>query len=503
MSESPVRTSERGEAFVTTVLDGQLGIHVGSKLQAGEGRPVELVNPATGQLIGTLTGASAAQVDLAVSTAREAFATDAWSTDDAGRAETLRRLADLVHQHADAIAYLDGIEAGKVFELSVDEDVEDVVANLRYFADLADHHEGRQLQGSSGWGWVRGVPIGVVGVVLPWNFPIAMLGWKVAPALAAGNALVLKPAEDSVLSALYFAELAREAGVPDGIVNVVVGAADVGEAIGLHGDVDMVTFTGSGEVGRYFLEYSARSNLKRISLELGGRAAYIVDAQHTEDAPGTAQDIIGAAFGNAGQNCTATSRIVYVGDQAGYEQFRASLAEQALAFQVGDPMVDGSAMGPVINAESRDRIVGWVDEAVDAGATVVARQEQLPEGDGFWVAPTLLEGVPASTSLGTGEVFGPVAQVLRVDTREEAVALVNGEDYGLASTVWCEHLATAKWWTDQVKVGTLALNGYSEGTVATPFGGLRQSGFWGRDNGPEALDGYRELMTVWVAPPVG
>lgn len=494
--------SERATAFVQQVLEGQLGVHIGNKLQAGQGDPVELINPSTGQAVGSLAGASAEQVEQAVATAREAFATSGWADDDAGRAATLRRLADLVQEHADVIAYLDAVEAGKVLRLSVEEDVADVVANLRYFADLADHHEGRQLQGPDGWGWVRGVPIGVVGVVLPWNFPIAMLGWKVAPALAAGTTLVIKPAEDSVLSALYFGELAREAGVPDGVVNVLVGdGPGVGQALGRHEDVDMLTFTGSGEVGRRFLTYSAESNLKRVSLELGGRAAYIVDSEHTKDAAGIAEDIVGAAFGNAGQNCTATSRVVYIGDEAGYDAFSQALAEQALAFRVADPMTDEAAMGPVINAEARDRIVAWVDEAVQAGARVLAQQTGLPEGDGYWVAPTLLQDVPDSTALGTGEIFGPVAQVIRVETREEAVELVNGEQYGLASTVWCEDLATAKWWTDQVRVGTLALNGYSEGTVATPFGGLRQSGFWGRDNGPEALDGYRELMTVWFAGP--
>lgn len=494
--------AERAKTFLKEVLETQSGVHIGGRLMAGEGEAVDLINPATGELIGSLRGASPQQVDESVRTARAAFENDGWANDDPGRAATLRRLAQVVRTHAEDIAYLDAIEAGKVFELSIAGDVEDVVANLEYFADLADHHEGRQLQGADGWGWVRGVPIGVVGVVLPWNFPIAMLGWKVAPALAAGCALVLKPSEDSVLSALLFAELAREAGVPDGIVNVLVGDGEgVGRAIGVHDDIDMVTFTGSGEVGRYFLNYAAESNLKRISLELGGRAAYIIDSEHTRDPAGTAGDIIGAAFGNAGQNCTATSRVVFIGEQAAYEGFVADLAAEAKAFKVDDPMADGADMGPVINAEARDRIQGWVNEAIDAGARVVARQDELPESDGFWVAPTVLEGVPEGTALSTGEVFGPVTQVIRVDTREQAVHLVNGEPYGLASTVWCEDLATAKWWSDQVRVGTLAINGYSEGTVATPFGGLRQSGFWGRDNGPEALDGYRQLMTVWVAAP--
>lgn len=491
--------SETGHSFQQKITSGDLGIYVGGKFVVGEGTSLSLVNPATEKEIGQLTSASAAQVNDVVDVARRAFIETEWSTDKELRASTLRTMADLVAEHADAIAYLDSIEAGKVVTDMLDGDVPDVVANLRFFADLVGRDEGRFLDERSGWGWVRGIPVGVVGGVLPWNFPIAMLCWKVAPALAAGNALVLKPSEDSTLSALLFAELATQAGLPDGILNVVAGdGPGTGSALGLHPDVDMLTFTGSGEVGRMFLEYSARSNLKKVSLELGGRAAYIVDGEHTVHLDTVAQDAVGAAFGVSGQNCTASSRLVFVGSDEDFQRFRAAVQDAAAGITVGDPMSPGTGMGPVINKEAHQRIIEWIDEAAGSGATLWQSPQELPEV-GYYIAPTILENVPVEAQLGTGEIFGPVTQIIRAATREDAVRLVNDEPYGLASTVWCEDIGQAKWWADQIRVGTLAVNGYSEGTVATPFGGLRQSGFWGRDNGPEALAGYQEQMTVWIS----
>lgn len=492
--------SDKGARALAHMLDGNRGVLANGQRIVGAGPTLELISPATGEALGSLSEASTDQVDDAVGSARRAFSSGTWAQDASKRATVLRRLADLVEAHAEEIAYLDAVEAGKVFSESVDEDVPDVVANLRFYADLTTHNDGRFLQDSTGWGWVHKVPIGVVGAVLPWNYPIAMLGWKVAPALAAGNAIVLKPSEDSTLSALYFAELAIEAGVPDGILNVLTGGgASVGQAMGLHPDIDALTFTGSGEVGRAFLEYSARSNLKKVSLELGGRAGYIIDNEHASDLAAIAEDIAGAAFGTSGQNCTAASRVIFVGDDdERFEQLREALVAAMREIALGDPLDGATVMGPVINTDAQQRITSWVDEAVSKGASLVYATPEVPQ-QGNWCPPTLLQDVPSDSELGRGEVFGPVTVLSRVSSREEAVGAVNDEPYGLASTVWCEDIATAKWWADHIRVGTLAINGYSEGTVATPFGGLRQSGFWGRDNGPEALDAYQEAMTVWIA----
>lgn len=492
--------SDRGVTALRALLDGDRGVHIDGQRVAGDGPALDLRSPANGEVLGTLSEASTQQVDHAVEAARGAFSSGTWAQDGDLRARVLRRLADLVEENAEEIAYLDAVEAGKVLAGSMEEDVPDVVANLRFFADLISRDEGRFLQNPDGWGWVRKVPIGVVGAVLPWNYPIAMLGWKVAPALAAGNAMVIKPSEDSTLSALHFADLAAEAGVPSGIVNVLTGTGpNVGQALGLHPDVDALTFTGSGPVGRSLLESSARSNLKKVSLELGGRAGYIIDLDHATDFSGIAEDVVGAAFGTSGQNCTASSRVIVVGDdEEGCQAFRDALISAAESLSLGDPLKKGTDVGPVITAEARERISRWVDEAIAKGARVINTQAEAP-GAGNWYPPTVLEDVPADSELGRGEIFGPVTSLLRVSTRDEAVSAINDEPYGLASSVWCEDLATVKWWADHLRVGTLAINGYSEGTVATPFGGLRESGFWGRDNGPEALDSYQESMTVWIA----
>lgn len=492
--------TQRGQTALRTIIEGNSGLWIGGRAETGEGEEIGLISPTDGTVLGSLSAASERQLDEAVSTARSAFDTTNWADDAKLRATVLRRLADLVENDAAEIAYLDAVEAGKVAAGSVDEDVPDVVANLRFSADLISHDDGRYLQNPDGWGWVTKVPIGVVGAILPWNYPIAMLGWKVAPALAAGNAMVIKTSEDSTLSALHFARLATEAGVPDGILNVLTGTGSgVGAAMGMHNDIDVLTFTGSGPVGRTFLESSARSNLKKVSLELGGRAGYIVDSAHATDFTAIAADIAGAAFGTSGQNCTAASRIIYVGaDDERFVEFRTALIAATEALTVGNPLEDGTDIGPVINTKARDRITTWVDEAVSKGAQIANTRAKVPD-TGTWYPPTVIEAVPDDSELGRGEIFGPVTHLLRRETREEAVALINDDPYGLASSVWCEDIATVRWWANRIRVGTLAVNGYSEGTEATPFGGMRQSGFWGRDNGPEALDTYQETMTVWVA----
>lgn len=492
---------DNGARILEMLIKSNHGVYSNGRYNTGEGANIELVSPSTGSVIGTINEASEAQLDLAVESARQSFDEGDWAGDGQRRAKVLRRLAGLVDRQSDVIAYLDAIEAGKVIGDSVSEDVPDVAANLRYFADLISNDDGRYLQGPGGWGWVRKVPVGVVGAVLPWNYPIAMLGWKVAPALAAGNSMIIKPSEDSLLSALYFASLASEAGVPDGIFHVMAGTGPtIGRAMGLHPGIDVLTFTGSGPVGRSFLAASAESNLKKVALELGGRAVYIVDSQFASDFDTIAADIVKAAFGTSGQNCTASSRIVYVGEEdRRFGEFRTALTAATETLLVGDPLKDGSDIGPVINAKAHERITRWVEEALATGAQVVNNREEVP-ADGYWIAPTILEGVSGDSELGHGEIFGPVTQLIRLATRDEAVHSINEDDYGLASTVWCEDLGTMKWWSDRIRVGTLAINGYSEGTAATPFGGMRQSGFWGRDNGPEALLTYQESMTVWIAP---
>lgn len=488
-----------GESFATRILTEQLTCFIDGQLQNGQGNSFESYNPSTGQLLGTVSCASTEQVDLAVSSAHRAFTTHEWSTDRYLRARVLHKLAGLVEQHTDAIAYLDALEAGKPIQESRSEDIPDVVANLRYYADLISNQEGRFIDDpSAGWGWIKQIPVGVVAAVLPWNYPIAMLGWKTAPALAAGNSLILKPSEESFLSALYLAELAAESGVPEGVLTVLAGTGkETGSALGRHPAVDMVSFTGSGEVGREFLKYSAESNLKKIALELGGRAAYVIDYEHVSDLSAVCRDALAAAFGTSGQNCTAPARVVVVGTEEAKAHVDSELCREAKPWMSADPLTSSPGIGPIISQEAQTRLQNWISEAVESGAEILY-QGSTPEGDGYWIPPTVLTAVSDETHLGRYEVFGPIARTINVTSREEAVSLINDDRSGLASTVWCENLATAKWWSDKIRVGTLAVNGYSEGTVATPFGGLRESGFWGRDNGREALAGYQEPMVVWI-----
>jgi gamma-glutamyl-gamma-aminobutyraldehyde dehydrogenase len=371
---------DRGRTALRAIIDGNLGQWIGGRAVTGTGDEIGLISPSDGTVIGSLSAASEQQLNETVAVARTAFNEADWAKDAKLRARVLRRLADLVEADAEEIAYLDGIEAGKVAVGSVEEDVPDVAANLRLSADLISRDDGRFLQNPDGWGWVTKVPSGVVGAILPWNYPVAMLGWKIAPALAAGNAMVVKTSEDSTLSALHLAKLATEAGVPDGILNVLTGTgAGIGAAMGLHNDIDVLTFTGSGPVGRSFLESSARSNLKKVSLELGGRAGYIVDSEHATDFPTIAADIAGAAFGTSGQNCTAASRVIYVGDDdERFAEFRTALIDATEALIVGDPFAADTDVGPVINARAHERITAWIDEAVEKGARILNTRADVP-----------------------------------------------------------------------------------------------------------------------------
>jgi gamma-glutamyl-gamma-aminobutyraldehyde dehydrogenase len=338
----------------------------------------------------------------------------------------------------------------------------------------------------------------VVGAVLPWNFPMAMLAWKIGPALATGNSVVVKPPELASLTTLRLAELAFEAGIPRGVFNVVPGLGHVaGKALGLHMDVDMVTFTGSTEVGRAFLRYSADSNLKGIVLECGGKSPQIVMADCRDDLDAVAADLADAAFWNSGQNCSAGSRILV--HRSIKDDFVAALAREADKRAVGDPTDGSTSLGPLIESSALDRVLSYIGQARADGARVVTGGERLLADSGGWfVGATVLDDVTADMSVAREEIFGPVVAVLSFDTSEEAVRLANSTQYGLAATVWSKDIDVALRTARRVRAGTVAVNGYSEGDITTPFGGYRMSGFGGRDNGLEALEQYTEVKTIWI-----
>lgn len=480
--------SVRTQAFI----DGRF-------VDASDGATFDSIAPSTGRVIASVASSSADDVDRAVSAARKAFDDGTWSRlAPKDRKTILLAFADLIEINIEELALVEAIDAGKPIKDCREFDLPDVITTIRWYAEAADKVFGKvSPTGPDHLGLIVREPIGVVGGVLPWNFPAAMLAWKIAPALAAGNSVVIKPPELASLTTLRIAELAVEAGIPKGVFNVVPGKGSVaGKAIGLHRDVDIVTFTGSTEVGRQFLRYSADSNLKEVVLEMGGKSPQIVTASWADQLELVADDLAEAAFWNSGQNCSAGSRVLV--HRSIKDDLVAALAHAASTRVVGDPTDEATQLGPLIEEKAMNRVLGYIGGAREDGASVVTGGERiLAETGGWYLPPTVIADVQPDFAVAREEIFGPVVSVLEFDTDEEALDLANGTEYGLAGTVWSKDVDQAIRLSRGVRSGTVAVNGYSEGDITTPFGGYKQSGFGGRDNGLEALNQYTELKTIW------
>lgn len=472
----------------------------GGFVPAVSGATFESIDPATGRKLADIAACDAQDVDRAVASARAAFDSGVWSRmHPSERREILLRLVALLEENLEDLALTEAIDAGKPLTDCREFDLPDTITSIRWYAEAADKLFGKTAPAGDGaLGMIVHEPIGVVGAVLPWNFPLAMLAWKLGPALAAGNSVVVKPPELTSLTTLRFAELATEAGLPDGVLNVVPGLGHVaGKALGLHGDVDVISFTGSNEVGREFLRYSAESNLKKIVLELGGKAPQIVTADNADRLALVAEDLAEAAFGNMGQNCTAGSRILV--DAALFEDFVDELVTATERSVVGDPLDPGTTIGALVEEAALERVVRYVDEAVADGARVRTGGARVREDSGGWFyPPTVVTGVREDMAIAREEIFGPVVVVLPVDGLEDAIRLANDTPYGLAATIWSRDIDDALTAARAVRAGTVAINGYSEGDITTPFGGYKESGFGGRDNGLEAFAQYTETKTIWI-----
>jgi 4-(gamma-glutamylamino)butanal dehydrogenase len=471
----------------------------GAYVDAADCATFDNLNPATGQTLNTVAACGEADINTAVAAARRAFNSGAWSRiAPAERKQTLLRFADLIEANAADLARIDAIDAGKPITDCETLDIPDVVATIRWYAEAIDKMFGKiSPTGEDNVGLVVREPAGVVGVVVPWNFPSNTLSWKIGPALAAGNSIVVKPAELSPLSALRYAKLASEAGIPDGVFNVVPGLGHIaGQALGRHPDVDVITFTGSTEVGRMFLKYAAESNLKQVALEMGGKSPQIVFADMESELSSVAEDLAGAAFWNGGQNCSAGSRILV--HNSIKSDFVTQLAKLAAARKVGDPLDADTEIGPLIEAGARDRVLRYLQNAKADGATVHGGGAILGETGGYFVAPAVVDDVDHTAAIAREEIFGPVVAVLGFDTEEEAITLANDTVYGLAANVWTRDINVALRVARGVRAGTVAVNGFSEGDLSTPFGGFGLSGFGGHDKGLEAFDQYTELKTIWI-----
>jgi len=448
---------------------------------------LSVIEPATEGVLAELERAGAAEVDAAVSAAKAAL--PAWrALDPRSRARALRDLAEALEARLEELAVLEARNAGKPISDARGE-MQMVVDTFRYYAGAPERLPDDTIPVAGGQAWTVREPLGVVGLITPWNFPLAIASWKLAPALAAGNTVVLKPAELTPLTALRFADIALEAGIPPGVVNVVVGPGSVcGARLVEHPDVAKIAFTGSTEVGRTIAAGAAQT-IKRVTLELGGKSANVIFADADLEAAAAAAPM--AVFGNSGQDCCARSRILV---QVGVvDQFMGLLGEAVRAIVVGQPLAEETQMGPLISAAQRETVQSFLD-----GGEPVAVRGSAPEGPGFWFAPTVLAPVDPGARVAREEIFGPIAAVIPFVDEADAVRLANDTIYGLSGSVWTRDGARALRMTRAIETGVISVNSNNSVRVTTPFGGFKQSGY-GRELGPHALDAYTEVKSIYYA----
>ncbi len=469
----------------------------GEWVAAESGETFEVRDPATGELIGQAAAAGQRDVDAAVEAAGRAFAPDSpWRTlTPQKRGELLWKVADLIEANARELAELDTLDNGKPYRNSLHGDVPQAVAHFRYYAGWTTKIEGSVLPVSvpNMLNYTRREPVGVCALIIPWNYPLLMAAWKLAPALACGNTTILKPAEQTPLSALRLGELMAEAGLPAGVVNVLTGHGEpTGAALVEHPGVDKISFTGSTEVGRAILR-NAAPNLTKVSLELGGKSPNVVfaDAEMGRAVKGA----MWAVFGNTGQMCTAGSRLFV--ERSAYEPFVEALSEAASGIRVGHGW-GKNHLGPVVSEEQMERVLGFVEEGRGAGVTVRRGGNRLGE-QGYFVEPTILahEREGDELRLVREEIFGPVVAVTPFDEWEEVVERSNRSPYGLAAGIWTTHLSKAHRLAAALQAGTVWVNSYNLFDAASPFGGYKSSGF-GREMGKEALELYTQVKSVWI-----
>jgi 4-guanidinobutyraldehyde dehydrogenase/NAD-dependent aldehyde dehydrogenase len=455
------------------------------------------MNPATGQKIADVANCGVEDADRAVAVARAAFESGVWANmAPADRKMVLVRWAALIEAHADEIALLECLDVGKPIADTTGVDVPAAVRTIRWSGEAIDKiYDQISPAPADCLALVQRLPLGVVAAIVPWNFPLSTTAWKLAPSLATGNSVILKPASNTPLSALRIAGLASEAGLPDGVLQVLPGpGGSLGKHLALHNDIDGLTFTGSTEVGKQLMQYSGQSNLKRTFLELGGKSPNIVFADANLDK--AAAYAATAVFYNGGQTCTAGTRLIV--EECIRERFVEMVVAKSSNWMPGDPLDPATSMGPMIDAGQLQTVADYVEIGVGEGASLMAGGKQvMTDSGGCYHEPTIFDGVNNSMRIAQEEIFGPVMSVISFEKADQAVAIANDSIYGLAGAVWSNNINTAHKVAAAVRVGTMGINNYFGGDITVPFGGFKQSGN-GRDKSMHAFDDYTELKTTWI-----
>jgi acyl-CoA reductase-like NAD-dependent aldehyde dehydrogenase len=493
-TQTPIDWRARAAALA---FDGRAVIG-GRRVAAASGETFDCISPIDSRVLTPIARGHAADIDAAVASARAAFDDRRWAgKPPAVRKKVLQKFAEKILGAKEELALLETLDMGKPIQYSLAVDVPSAARCIAWYGEAIDKvYDEIAPTGANALALITREPMGVIGAVVPWNYPMIMAAWKLGPALATGNSVVLKPSEKSPLTALRLAELALEAGLPEGVFNVVPGFGhEAGEALALHMDVDAIGFTGSTRVGRKMLEYAGRSNLKRVYNELGGKSAFVVFDDFA-DVARAAKTAAGSLFFNAGESCNAPSR-VFVHERVA-DEFTATLQAEAPKYAPGDPLGGSAEIGAIVDATQMNTVLGYIEAGRNEGARVLSGGKQvMRESGGFYVEPTVFDGVSNGMKIAREEIFGPVLSVIRFKTEAEVVAMANDSPYGLQASVWSDNINRAHRVARVLRAGTVHVNQYDEDDITVPFGGFKQSGN-GRDKSLHAFDKYTELKTTWI-----
>lgn len=477
----------RGQAFIG-----------GRYVNAASGRTFDCVSPIDGRLLTPVARCDEEDVDRAVRAARAAFEDGRWANlAPARRKRVLQRFADLIEQQQTELALLETLDMGKPITDSSTIDIPGVVNCIRWYAEAIDKvYDEVAPTDHNIVAMLRREPVGVVGAIVPWNFPLLMAAWKIGPALATGNSLIIKPAEQSPLTAIRVAELAAEAGIPEGVLQVLPGMGpEAGKALARHMDVDCIAFTGSGEVGKLLLRYAGETNMKRVSLECGGKTPHIVMAD-SHDLDAAANAAAWGIFFNQGEVCNAGSRLLV--EESIKEEFLERMQKVAREIRIGNPLDPQTQMGAIVDREQLDKVMSYIGLGQEEGAKLLmGGQQAFTDSGGYYVEPTIFDGVSNRMRIAQEEIFGPVLSVMTFRDASEAVRIGNDTIYGLAAAVWTRDINKAHKMARALRAGSVWVNCFDGGDITTPFGGYKQSGF-GRDKSLHAIEKYTELKTIWI-----